>query len=124
MSNREVNTKLLELADFVEKSQTFDMENWPIEAHCGTACCIGGHADLLFNVPRPNPNESRFYPVIKALGITAAQAEELFYMKSLDVDGAWGYEVYGGLVTPTMATRVIRHLAVTGTVDWSLVLAS
>ena len=64
--------RMLELADFIEKSETFDQSR--IRHECGTPACIAGHAAVLFGISR----DRWFYKTQVALELKSWQADELF----------------------------------------------
>ena len=73
---------------------------------CGTAACIAGHADVLFEEG------------LDALGLYPSTRSELFipthdYARFDAEDGEKGY------ITREDAVRCLRNLARTGIVDWS-----
>lgn len=74
----------------------FNMAEW----HCGTVGCIGGWAEYLF------ADEAR-----ESLGITLRMASDLFWP-----DDVGPYVE----ITPLQAAAVLRNLAATGEVDWSV----
>lgn len=114
---------VLRVADAIEKGELvkrgigFNMAAWNNDAEihglrdlsghrCGTVACIGGHAAILF--PEGHPNET--------LGLSLSEGKELFY--------AWSYREWYDVklrnITIRHAVAVLRHLAETGEVDWSV----
>lgn len=104
---------VLTVADGIDNSAVpdlgFNMNWWEIESddnsardmsghNCGTIACIGGWTERLF--PGVEASET--------LGLTGSQARALFYP-----DGHFD-------ATPDKAVAVLRHLAETGEVDWSI----
>lgn len=92
----------LRIADLVECSSTFTMNF--THHDCGTPACIYGHI-----VPA-DQDEPGWGKGAHALGISLAQAEELFCILS----GGVGFNE----VTPAHAAACLRKLAATGEVDW------
>lgn len=124
-----MNTEnILRLAEFLEAlpQGRFNMASWarsrtgqylylegPVEAaiECGTVCCIGGWGVLLFDIGDSSKG------VAKKLGLGDPNGEppdpiasELFFPKSEAINER----------DPHKAARVLRHLAETGEVDWSI----
>jgi hypothetical protein len=94
----------------------FNMNNWTHT--CGTPACICGWT----NYVRTGDDEGFLGDVSAAahyLGISGRQAEELFSPEETGEDGdnflSWSD------ITPAHAAAVLRHLAETGRVDWSVV---
>jgi len=78
----------------------FNMSQWRREGACGTICCIGGHV-----------SPSGWYQgVAEAFNITEDDAHDLCFPSFRQY-----YDI-----TPARAARVLRHLAHTGKVDWSV----
>lgn len=81
---------------------------------CGTAACIGGHAAYRQRQEDPgtryNPNGLSGM-ASKWLGIDPQLGDRLYYPAVDDYDS----------ITPKQAARVLRHLAETGKVDWSII---
>jgi len=85
---------------------------------CGTVGCIAGWAiavDKNFKKCRDiDPDSDLWKPRAgKLLGLNAKLADRLFMARAyrdLDLD----------LITPSQAVTVLRHLAETGKVDWSI----
>jgi hypothetical protein len=75
----------------------FNMRHW----HCGTCACIGGHAEAMFGHP-------------DALELDSDQEDELFYPSNPPLK----YDE----IQPADAAKVLRHLAETGEVDWSIIV--
>lgn len=69
---------------------------------CGTAACVGGHADLMFTKPGAGYGSLR-------LGLADEQRLALFYPPNLDDKRFYSRK---------RAARVIRNLVKTGKVDW------
>ena len=110
---------ILKVAEFIENLPTqnettvFDYNRWgrtPIkafsmrhvyaEADCGTVACIAGVCGAMW--PGVCADES--------LGLNTVQGRQLFMPK--------GYS--DSDVTSKQAARVLRHLAITGEVDWKV----
>lgn len=83
---------------------SFNMEKW----HCGSVGCIAGWAVKLFGGEIPDPALSGQ----QALGLRGDIADDLF-------TPAYGYGDYHK-ITPRDAAKVLRKLAETGHVDWSI----
>lgn len=83
--------------------------------NCKTAACIAGHVFLKYH-PESDPFN------ISSLSIAKIAEEDL----GLDVDTACnlfsppGMDLDYNVITPERAARVLRHLAATGVVDWSI----
>lgn len=107
--------RLNQLADALENGLPgvrFDVADWLAIRSCGTTACIAGHAIILAGLAGSSeaiedlPSFSG--PAREWLELNDWNASELFY---------------GGideLATAPMAARVVRHLASTGEVDWSV----
>lgn len=108
--NRE---RILQLADVIEKTPhaqpdywsegpltSFNMSEW----RYGTCGCLGGWVEHLFR------DEDDLH-ARDLLDIEGDAAEELFYPT--------GFTTYKDIL-PARAARVLRHLAETGKVDWSI----
>jgi hypothetical protein len=77
---------------------------------CGTVCCIGGTGQLLFFDQPLGEDDFVEDELFDLLGLTEEQGDALFYE-------------FPVCPTPTrtQAVKVIRHLARTGVVDWSII---
>lgn len=106
--------RIRELADVIERlphttpdaDHGFSMEVY--EHPCGTPACIAGWAAHVYNVADhvfPEQNGAA------ALGMTVEEAAPLF--EPLDV-------CYWSEITPAHAAAVLRNLANTGEIDWSV----
>ena len=124
--NREIPLNIdniLDLADFVESlpkddmSETaipftverdnfgFNMGYWTCTGtKCASVGCIGGAAQVMFK-----------RDVSTALGITLDERQELCYPTLAHLN------LYYNDITPAMAAKVLRNLALTGRIDWSVV---
>lgn len=129
--------RILLLADFIESlpDERLDMRYWASDPegeedlgqptctilhNCGTAACLGGYTEALFNPTRtsfcgtrglwspedPLPSDSAG----TLLGLTVAQAHNLFMPPH--ANGAWD------CITPAIAADTLRRLAETGQVEW------
>jgi hypothetical protein len=115
-SNHSVNVaECLDLADFLESlpEELFDMGKFaPYE--CGTPACIGGW------LARNNSEEFLASPLsttdfgAKKLGLTYDQAYTLF------VGGSYFPKFSIFNANNQQAAKILRHLAATGEVDWSV----
>lgn len=89
------------------KKPGFNMAIWDAkdseESACGTVCCIGGWASRIF---RSEHNDS---DVGELFNLDDREANRLFYP-----DLSWT------AITVPQAVAVLRHLAKTGNVDWSV----
>ncbi len=133
--------RINQLADYLEAETEFqDLEAGPrnartmtqfnmsrFEFNCGAPACIAGHACTLFRNPirRALDLTHRNGPLYltldtpgmatKLLGLSHSQAGTLFTPSRLP-DNFNGYNS----ITPKVAAAVLRHLAKTGEVDWSV----
>ena len=128
--------RILILANFIESlpDERLDMHLWASDGddenldqatatvlhNCGTAACIGGWTEALFNPDAlqfrgtrglwspdaPLPKDSAG----TLLGLTVAQAHDLFMPPH--TSGAWSD------ITPAIAADTLRRLAETGQVEW------
>ena len=73
--------------------------------NCGTVACIAGWTNAVFKNASPHTPAAAGY-----LGLEADQADELFCPEG------W----MDGDIKPEQAVRTLRHLAVSGEVDWSV----
>lgn len=105
---------ILLVASHIDKvdPEQFSMAEW----ECGTHACIGGWCERIF----PDGREAA-----DILGISAMVADRLFYPRpgrcpEIEENSALDDYIWEGL-QPTQAGDVLRHLAETGKVDWSIV---
>lgn len=106
--------RILELADIIEKQphtkvssrEGFNMGSF--EHDCGTPCCIGGWANALFGNGRQDCSDD----ASGYLGLESEVGDELYFPCDTDVPL--------DAITPAHAAAVLRHLAETGRVDWSV----
>ena len=99
------------LRDFLRRlpKARFDMGNWPEPSYtrCGTAACIGGWADALFQ------------PGITLPGL--AETSDLLGLSGLQLNALCFPERFcHGEVTPAEAADVLTHLINTGEVNWAV----
>lgn len=82
-------------------------------AKCGTVACIGGHAEILWGGEDAEylGDDSAAADAADKLGLDMEAAFELFYPT--------GIADYNR-ITAKRAARVLRRLAKTGVVDWSI----
>ena len=84
---------------------------------CGTTACIAGHVVTLHNaktgVPLSRSPDSVSTKAQEVLGLTSSQAYVLFHGSPMDTELRD--------TTPGQAAKVLRHLAATGYVDWTVV---
>ena len=91
---------------------------YQMQHNCGTAACIGGWAETLFVAKEPTDfiGAGSDTLTIEALGITAEQAEELFFphyqLSEAGLDASYSQ------LTQRQAVEVLDHLIETGQVDW------
>lgn len=102
----------------------FNMNQWYAEHPCGTVGCIAGHAMVLLD---PKGAIWGWKPSHAAahLGLDIASspkhddiAEELFAPDEVDLKEACGHDYRS--IRANHAAKVLRHLAATGKVDWSV----
>ena len=100
------NEKVLELADIIEQSEDFHMDD------CSR--CIAGHMVAMYCIPVTSSHES----LMHGLDIDAEMAHELFAPCNnfADWSAVRGDDDY---VSQTRAVKVLRNLAETEMVDWS-----
>lgn len=72
---------------------------------CGTVCCVAGTTNVWWG---NKANISDTCTAQAVLGLTARQAERLFYPPEMFIQN----------ITPDWAARCIRHLIKTGKVNW------
>ncbi|MBN7759747.1 hypothetical protein JYP52_01245 [Nitratireductor aquibiodomus] len=98
-----------------------------VEHECGTVCCIAGWAAMYLQEgdqplrETPAKRELHHLPRRKAreiLGLTEHQTRQLFEPMDHD-DPAPDLDWYS--VTPKQAAKVLRHLAATSVVDWTII---
>lgn len=112
---------LLEVADIIEKSKTFDMST--VYNFCGTPACIAGHVDAMLGNSGA-AFDGNWMPAMgraaEALGLTKIEANELFMPTHRDVAdcGARWSEDETGYITKEHAVRCLRLFAETGEIDW------
>jgi hypothetical protein len=106
----------LALADFLEKLpiNRFNYNTWGI-ADCGTTACIAGW-QIMRSGRKLNYNVDEM--AAADLGLDEQQADTLFNGSTFNLCG-----IARSAITPIHAARVLRHLAATGEVDWSVALA-
>lgn len=114
--------ELMEHGSYFDRVPGFDMRVWsedwcfPNLPHdCGTASCIGGTAEVYFELPNAVSVYTFLTDVEEEQAIPDKDYEtlhSLFYPP--ESGGYWG-------ATPEDAAKVIRHLVATGTVDWSII---
>lgn len=109
--------RILELADHIEKSETYDQRTW---FHtCGTPACIAGHAAMLFAADKLLQMGHMKCPDIaqNELGLSWIKSQRLFDGSPLGFTEDEGFIK----VSSAHAVKVLRHLAETGEVDWSII---
>jgi hypothetical protein len=111
---------LMFLANFLDTlpAKQFDLADWTREAECGTVACIDGWACVLFQGKSWDETNIREDAERRALlGLRDIhQAHQLFIPGQLLA----GIGRLAGSISPSEAARVLRHLAATGEVDWSI----
>lgn len=106
--------RIRQLADIIEKQPhtTVDAPSgFHMEAvlhECRTPCCIAGWANHTFG----GRESATTYDAAKHLGISEDERERLFFAR--------GTRLSFDAITPAHAAAVLRNLADTGTVDWSV----
>lgn len=111
--------RLIYLRDFLRNlpREKFNMIGWIVGGRrraqamshkCGTTCCIGGWAAVLFGTKNIDGVAAQ-----NLLGLNDTQATQLFYGM-----GMRNYKLYYDL-TNSQAANIIDHLINTGEVDWS-----
>lgn len=105
---------ILLVASHIDKvdPEQFSMAEWECETHA----CIGGWCERIF----PDGRDAA-----DILGISTTVADRLFYPRpgrcpEIEEDSPLDIYIWSGL-QPTQAGDVLRHLAATGKVDWSIV---
>lgn len=119
--------KINKLADFIEAQDAddlgFDMRYWnPVLAGshgCGTVACIAGWTCAM---ERPDLSYWSWggTPAAEILGLDDPMAHELFTPCSGSLPSGLEYKH----IKPPHAVRVLRNLAETGEVDWSVAFAT
>lgn len=123
-----MNTEaVLRVAEAIENGTIpgvgFNMKFWSGEGSyaqdrlgrkCDCAACIGGTTELLFRDVWPREIDGAV-GVSSIFGISCAMAIELCYPEQDGNSNAAAYDA-----TPQQAGQVLRHLAATGVVDWSV----
>ena len=122
------------LADFLESEDfEFDMLDPRVYESCGSAGCIGGHAALLWPGVRAGHTESVGPKGVNYNGHSMAtkfghqnytwNSEKLAEKLGLDQDAekhlCFPRPLPLRKVTREQAVRVLRHLALTGKVEWT-----
>ncbi len=92
----------------VVHDQYFNMAEW----RCGTVACIGGWAEALFFPGRQEATVGE-YEIAEELGLTAEQADDLFFMTAT--------ERKMKEVGRAEAVAVLDHYLATGKIDWDAV---
>ncbi|MDV2964989.1 hypothetical protein RZ532_03315 [Nitratireductor aquimarinus] len=99
-----------------------------VEHECGTVCCIAGWAAMYLQEGDQPLRESpakltpHDFPRRKAreiLGLTEHQTRQLFEPMDHDVSDDPNLDWYS--VTPKQAAKILRHLATTSVVDWTII---
>lgn len=110
--------RLNQLADALENglpNVKFDIGRWRSKEGCGVVACVAGHAAILGAYPRRTRNWVTQEDAAKWLELTPVESEELFVPDDILTDS-----VRRRSLTGPEAARVVRHLARTGEVDWSV----
>ena len=82
--------------------------------NCGTVACIGGWAATLASDGKvARWTASRWRAAVEYLGLEMSEANDLFVPHDLRLSA----------IEPSQAVAVLRHLAKTGEVDWSIPLS-
>lgn len=103
--------QLLDLANDIERSSNFNMKKWN--------CCIAGHVAARHGFP---VTERIKHDAAEALGIGPATAQQLFCPPN-PTHSFYSTHSMIRNVTKEQAARCLRHLAVTGEVDWDIACA-
>lgn len=87
--------------------------------NCGTVACIAGWGAAVSGVPKSRMTEDfdAETPAMEFMGLSEDQMDHLFYAKShphFSSHKNWNN------ITQDQAVAVLRHLAATGEVDWSI----
>ena len=116
--------RILEIADLIEaghKGMVFDMSTYGHRHPCGTAACIAGWTVARFDTTGQATRIDHRRPLVadNVLG-WARDALGLEHERACDLFIPTGYEHGVGVfdITASHAVRALRHLAVTGEVDW------
>lgn len=110
--------KLLALADYLEGDITFDMADWRY-CICGNYLKMTGREWVEFAREQVRQTIDPVITIADELGLDRKKALDLFLFR---VDGEWGNEclrVRAAELTAAEVAKVIRHLALTGQIDWS-----
>lgn len=105
----------LAFADYLESvpPKEFDMRFW-----CGSPCCIAGHGRKFFGIHAQADKGRRI--LAEKLGLSSwTMAAHIFNPGPMLATTRYTY----GEITPMHAARLMRHLALTGQVDWSVATA-
>ena len=139
MVNRENVLKVAEAIEtgaLVERGIGFNMARYGAAVddiakdhidNCGTVCCIAGYALALKRPDISGEDIAGEHFNIEAeatryLGLDLGDAGELF-LPQPPYSRPWNqidHQRYLAQITPAQAVRVLRHLAETGEVDWSI----
>ena len=127
-----MNKKLiLELADWIEKSETFLQTHWfwklprcKEDSYCGTPACIAGHCVVMsseFSRFAYETSNMHFIDMDGDIQNVSVFAEEM-----MGLEGTQGMHLFSmapvGNAIPTAedAARTLRYLAATREVDWTV----
>lgn len=103
---------ILRVAKAIEDhADQFDMNFWTTQGdplhNCKSAACVGGWTDAVFGVGR-NPNE---YEAAVQLGLTEAEADELFYPNEEDSKhNVWDFVMKGDSPYKATAKQAVKLL--------------
>lgn len=102
----------------------FDMGDYysvaaPEEGSCNTVGCIAGLAVYVFGSRNGDWGHSQHDEAKKLLGLSAAEANELFLIKSLGGTGSDTGDVELTRVKKQQAATILLHAAKTGKIDWT-----
>lgn len=83
-------------------------------SECGAVACIIGWTNTVIRPPDGEVNNAA--NAQHALGLKSREADALFYPDK----ERWNLSRSWDDITPEQGVRVLRHLAVTGEIDWSV----
>lgn len=114
--------KLMQLAATIEQSPSYDQTMYfhlDTMGTCKTPSCIAGHACVLFDDKTHWFYDDPSSYAAHLLDLTASQAKELFQAHPYANNPAYAFGEFPK-ATREEAAKVLRHLAITGVVDWSI----
>lgn len=110
--------RMLELADFIEKSETFDQTGW--FNLCGTPACIAGHAVVCSGkwISYREGSVINDAGEIETVGRAASDWLELLRSQAVDLFDADPFESFYPESTAADAAATLRRAAETGEIKW------